>query len=116
MRQAPIAFSRGAFLTALFIVVGLVVAGIGGTWLTIRQTGGSLAAIAAAQRTTAARGPAPREIEGVSQTLIEVDDNTAVTRRDEMRRLSSYGWVDRARGVVHIPIDRAMRLVAGAPR
>ncbi len=25
--------------------------------------------------------------------------------------LSSYGWVDRAHGVVHIPVDRAMDLV-----
>jgi hypothetical protein len=28
------------------------------------------------------------------------------------RVLNSYGWVDRQKGVVHIPIDRAMELIA----
>jgi hypothetical protein len=30
----------------------------------------------------------------------------------ETSRLSSYGWVNRADGIVHIPIDRAMQLTA----
>jgi hypothetical protein len=29
----------------------------------------------------------------------------------QRQRLSSYGWVDRARGQVHIPIERAMQIV-----
>jgi hypothetical protein len=33
-------------------------------------------------------------------------------RREEDRRLKSYGWVDKQVGVVHIPIDEAMRLLA----
>jgi len=32
-------------------------------------------------------------------------------RAEEERRLESYGWVDVARGQVHIPIDRAMELL-----
>jgi hypothetical protein len=32
-------------------------------------------------------------------------------RAEEQRRLDSYGWVDAARGEVHIPIDRAMELL-----
>jgi hypothetical protein len=31
---------------------------------------------------------------------------------EEMRRLDSVGWVDRASGKVHIPISAAMRVVA----
>lgn len=31
---------------------------------------------------------------------------------EEMRRLTSYGWVDKARGVAHIPIAQAMRDIA----
>lgn len=31
--------------------------------------------------------------------------------KDEQSALSSYGWVDRTNGVVHIPIDRAMQLL-----
>ena len=30
----------------------------------------------------------------------------------EMRRLNGTGWVDKAQGVVHIPIEEAMRKVA----
>lgn len=32
-------------------------------------------------------------------------------RRAEQQRLNSYGWVDRERGIVHIPIDRALELL-----
>ena len=28
------------------------------------------------------------------------------------RELTSYGWIDRQRGIVRIPIDRAMELLA----
>jgi hypothetical protein len=33
-------------------------------------------------------------------------------RAEEEAELSSYGWVDRGRGVVRIPIDQAMEKVA----
>jgi hypothetical protein len=33
-------------------------------------------------------------------------------RREEEARLSSYGWVDREKGVVHIPIDSAIEILA----
>lgn len=32
--------------------------------------------------------------------------------RQEMAELNSYGWIDRDKGVVHIPIDQAMRIIA----
>lgn len=31
--------------------------------------------------------------------------------RAELERLNSFGWVDREKGIVHIPIDQAMRKV-----
>jgi hypothetical protein len=30
----------------------------------------------------------------------------------ERRRLDSYGWIDRERGIIHIPIDRAIAIMA----
>ncbi|MEP6994624.1 MAG: hypothetical protein ABI968_08900 [Acidobacteriota bacterium] len=33
-------------------------------------------------------------------------------RAAEAERLSTYGWMDRARGAVHVPIERAMDLIA----
>jgi len=32
--------------------------------------------------------------------------------RQEMERLNSVGWVDRARGIAHIPIAQAMTMIA----
>jgi len=32
-------------------------------------------------------------------------------RTDERRRLESYGWIDRERRILHIPIERAMEQV-----
>ena len=39
-------------------------------------------------------------------------------KEQEMRRLTTYGWIDRQRGIAHIPIDRAMDILAraGLPR
>jgi hypothetical protein len=34
-------------------------------------------------------------------------------RAREELQLSTYGWVDKQGGVVHIPIERAMEIVAG---
>jgi heme/copper-type cytochrome/quinol oxidase subunit 2 len=38
-------------------------------------------------------------------------------RADEERRLNTYYWIDRGKGIVHIPIDEAMKKLAatGAP-
>jgi hypothetical protein len=33
-------------------------------------------------------------------------------RAHEEQLLNSYGWVDQGAGVVHVPIDRAMQLIA----
>ena len=33
-------------------------------------------------------------------------------RASEQKQLESYGWIDRDAGTVHIPIDRAMTLLA----
>jgi len=35
----------------------------------------------------------------------------AASREREARMLESYGWIDRSRGAVHVPIERAMELV-----
>lgn len=32
--------------------------------------------------------------------------------RQELDRLNSVGWIDKAKGLVHLPIDQAMRQVA----
>ena len=49
--------------------------------------------------------PAPR-------LQMRPDLDLQAVRAQEDRILTTYGWVDKSRGVVRIPIDEAMRLVA----
>ena len=54
---------------------------------------------------------APRAIGLVEQTLIEHEEHGLEQRRVEEERLKTYGWVDRAHGVAHIPVERAMTMI-----
>jgi hypothetical protein len=38
----------------------------------------------------------------------------AKVKADELSRLNGYGWVDRAAGIAHIPIDRAIQILAAS--
>lgn len=59
--------------------------------------------------------PAPQigrsEIGIVDQLLFDGLEGPAQINAAKTRWLRSYGWVDRERGVIHIPIERAMELV-----
>ena len=52
----------------------------------------------------------------VEQQLFELADRGERERARKLQRLSSYGWVDRQAGVVHVPIERAMELVVQGVR
>lgn len=62
-----------------------------------------------------------REVEAPSSEAFASGSGPALTissqeelrslRAEEQKRLDSYGWVDRGRGIVHLPIERAMRLL-----
>lgn len=55
-----------------------------------------------------------REINMIDQSLIWVDQTIIDWISDERRQLESYGWVDREKGIAHIPIDQAMdRVIRG---
>jgi hypothetical protein len=62
------------------------------------------------------------EIGIVDQVPFNGDHRLADWRKERATRLNGYGWIDRARGVAHVPIERAMEaaaggaLPAGAPR
>jgi hypothetical protein len=51
------------------------------------------------------------EIGIVDQVPFDVSRAAQAYRKDEIERLSSWGWVDRKQGTVRMPIDRAMELV-----
>jgi hypothetical protein len=52
------------------------------------------------------------EIGIVDQVHFDSDDRLPRWQKERSDHLGSYGWVDRARGIVHIPIENAMEEVA----
>ncbi len=85
-------------LTALLVVclsLGIVTVWIGGR-LHVR---------------TSIHGHAPDTISRVYRTLIRSTHQTRDLDAREQRDLDSYRWVDKPRGIVRIPIDRAFELM-----
>lgn len=56
------------------------------------------------------------EIGMVNQRLFGEQPENAQVQARAAARLGSYGWVDRDAGLVHLPIDRALELVAKGAR
>ena len=55
-------------------------------------------------------GPAPRG-SNYEETRAKKRADTLKTTRDEATKaLTTYGWIDKNKGIAHIPIDRAMEL------
>jgi hypothetical protein len=48
----------------------------------------------------------------VNQRVFPLERSAQEKREIEEHQLSSYGWVDRKEGVIHVPIERAMDLVS----
>jgi hypothetical protein len=62
-----------------------------------------------------ARPAAPRALgELPPEPRLQIDERTdmAALRAQQLQRLQSWGWIDRAHGVAHQPIDQAMQRVA----
>ncbi len=57
--------------------------------------------------------PVPREVNMVDQSLFVARESSTGRPERAPAPLDRYEWVDRERGVVQIPIDRAMALIRG---
>jgi hypothetical protein len=57
------------------------------------------------------KGEAPREISMIEQTLIFTDGSTRRLIGEQETQLQQYGWVEKDKGIVRIPIERAMQLM-----
>jgi hypothetical protein len=53
------------------------------------------------------------EIGIVDQVPFSIDKRLPQWRHDRKVELETYGWIDKSRGVVRIPIEEAMEKVAG---
>lgn len=56
----------------------------------------------------------PADVTKFPQPRLETNERSELFgfRLQEEQTLESYGWVDQKDGIVHIPIDRAMQLIA----
>jgi hypothetical protein len=57
-----------------------------------------------------------RKIGMVEQQLLESANHAGTMARQQRERLGAWGWVDREKGTVHVPIDTAMDLVLRGER
>lgn len=64
--------------------------------------GAYLDAVSGVDRKLTINPPAP-------QLQTDPQEDLRKFRAEEEARLNSYGWVDRSKGIVHIPIDQAMK-------
>ena len=46
------------------------------------------------------------------QLLVEPGQALKAMRQQEEARLKSYGWIDQEKGIVHVPIERAIEMLA----
>jgi hypothetical protein len=68
-------------------------------------------------------GPAPapsevgkRQVGMVNQLLFELQTEAANKREGQLKRLDSYGWIDRDKQIIHVPIRQAMEQMAAEAR
>jgi len=55
---------------------------------------------------------APPAAAGGPTLLARPENELGRVRREEKERLATYGWIDQTGGVAHIPIDRAIEILA----
>src|SRR5579884_637199 len=55
-------------------------------------------------------GPAKRKDDYEASRAQKRVENLKTLREADAKALTGYGWVDKAKGTVHIPIERAMQL------
>lgn len=109
--QQPMFFATAAVAVTLITFVVLIACGVSGALVVERQLG-----VPAAPAAGQTPRPAVLHIQTLDQTLFGMRAGGLEAKADAARRLAGYAWVDRNAGVVHIPIERAMDIVArGTP-
>jgi len=96
-------------LVAMVILSGAAVGLV--MWGFSREAGGLRALAPPRFADDSGQFPAPRIQPNPDVELVKV-------KQEELGRLNGYGWVDKKAGVAHIPIDRAIDILAktGLPR
>lgn len=107
LRQQPDGIERRPLLVSALVVVLAIVASALTVWLiTLHYRGTVVAWPGAAQRFLGT----PEDVSALE--LHPFSERTAAERQRDsaMKQLAGYGWVDRERGLLRVPIDVAARL------
>jgi hypothetical protein len=96
----------GKFAIALVLVSILSLAGLFGLFRYFQQRDGGILPRATTREMDARKRPPLPQLEETPQL------DLAREKAAEEQILNNYGWADRQNGVVRIPIDRAMDLIA----
>jgi hypothetical protein len=95
-----------AFISAISMVV-LTIIGVYATTHNVNWTEAETSRVKAEPTT-------PPKFGMLHQTLFEVESDAADVKKEQFGQLNSFGWVDEAKGVAHIPIELAKkRLLEG---
>ena len=111
-------YAPGVLAAAGALLVMLAMAVVLSSWLEARFTGQSIrvarppAAVGDGSAPSALTREQPRP-QGALPLSGAPAEAMAALRASETERLTTYGWVDQAAGIVRLPIDRAMDLIAG---
>jgi len=60
--------------------------------------------------------PAPHRVGQVRQEVFTIADPKPTPLEEQARTLEQYGWVDRAQGIVRVPVEVGMDLMLGDAR
>ncbi|HVM92917.1 MAG TPA: hypothetical protein VMT67_08915 [Terriglobales bacterium] len=99
-------------LSLLIVVIYFIVYGIYGYLDKVnKENQATMSPMVAPQADTRAVGPS--NIKAFPEPRLEENERTELRKfiEDEDTKLATYNWVDKDKGIVQIPIDRAMDLV-----
>ena len=106
LRQEPEEFNGPRVV--LVAVVTLVIFAVGMVWAT--QIWISRSKDMAPNGSSSAAELGKREIGIVDQVPFDQMNDPAEQRARQHKRLTTYGWIDRKAGLVHVPIERGYEL------
>ncbi|MBK5292837.1 MAG: hypothetical protein JJE04_14335 [Acidobacteriia bacterium] len=96
--------SISGFLAGLFALIAISMAAMWGLFLFLAKTD--------RPETPATPMEVRRVIPPAPRLQIGNSEDLAALRARQLQAISSYGWVDKSAGIVRIPVERAMDLVA----
>jgi len=111
VRQEPDIISSAVLVRVAAVSVAVGAIGVSIAGIVLESTTGALRPDFAGPG-----GPrmAPGTLSQVEQTPIWEAKTASDLRQRQLRDLEGWGWVDRKKGLAHIPIEQAMEIVAEA--